>query len=339
VTEALGFYEKAAALRPEPGDIRFNEGVARLLLGDLKRGLLAYEGRFAKKERAPVRRKFKQPLWTGGDVTGKTILLHAEQGYGDTIQFARYVPLVARAGATVLLEVQQALKPLLARLQGVTQTVGRDQQGNSEPLPPFDRHQYLISLAHIFGTELNTIPAEIPYIRAPEERLKLWQQRLPPTDRLRVGLVWSGNPQVKTDARRSIGLPLITPLLSVPGIEFVSLHREVRAEHVATLQALPQIVHFGEQLNDFADTAALIANLDLVISSDTAVAHLAGAMGKRLWLLTMLSPDWRWLLHRSDSPWYPTARLYRQERFGDWTSVVARVHDDLVSLAQRKQRA
>ena len=336
MTEALGFFEKATALCPDKVDIRFNEGVARLLLGDVNWGLAAYEGRFGKTEQAPARRKFKQPLWTGGDLAGKTILLHAEQGHGDTIQFARYVPLVARVGATVLLEVQQALKPLLATLEGVSKIFGRDEQDNSEPPPPFDMHQYLISLAHIFGTELNTIPTAIPYIHAPEDRLKFWRERLPPSNRLRVGLTWSGNPQVKTDARRSIGLPLLAPLLSIPGIEFVSLHREVRAEHVATLQAMPQILHFGDQLADFADTAAVIANLDLVISSDTAVAHLAGAMGKPLWLLTMLSPDWRWLLDRSDSPWYPTARLYRQQRFGDWTSVVARVRDDLVSLTRHK---
>ena len=336
VAEALAYFEKALALRPDLTDIRFNEGLARLLLGDLKRGLEIYEGRFDKTEQAPQRRKFDQPLWTGGGLAGKTILVHAEQGHGDTIQFVRYVPLLARAGATVLLEVQQSLTALLAEVEGVARIFGRDQAGRSETLPAFDTHQYLVSLAHIMGTELHSIPTEIPYIRPPADRLELWRKRLPPADGLRVGLTWAGNPEVKSDARRSVGLPLFAPLVSVPGITFVSLHREVRPEHAATLRALPQIVHFGEQLRDFADTAALIAELDLVISSDTAVAHLAGAMGKPLWLLTMLSPDWRWLLQREDSPWYPTAKLYRQPRVGDWASVLDRVRDDLVRLTQAK---
>jgi tetratricopeptide (TPR) repeat protein len=336
VAEALGYFEKALALRPDLADIRFNEAVARLLLGDLKRGLQSYEGRFDKTEQAPARRKFNRPLWTGGDPAGRTILLHAEQGHGDTIQFVRYVPLLARAGATVLLEVQHALKPLLAGVEGVAHIFDRDQAGRSETLPAFDSHQYLISLPHVMGTELHSIPAEIPYIRAPQDRLELWRKRLPPADGLRVGLTWSGNPQVTSDVRRSVGLPLLAPLVSVPGVQFVSLHREVRPDHVATLRTLPQILHFGEQLRDFADTAALIAELDLVISSDTAVAHLAGAMGKPLWLLTMVSPDWRWLLDRDDSPWYPTAKLYRQEGIGDWVGVVERVREDLVRLTQAK---
>ncbi|HTV29782.1 MAG TPA: tetratricopeptide repeat protein [Xanthobacteraceae bacterium] len=333
VADALFYYEKALALRPDHPDIPFNEGLARLLLGDLKRGLQRYEGRFEKTEQAPLRRKFKAPYWEGGDLAGKTILLHAEQGHGDTIQFVRYAPLLAHMGATVLLEVQESLKPLLAGVEGVAQVFGRDERGRSEPLPDVDCQQYLISLAHIFGTELHSIPAAVPYIRAPAERLQVWRERLLPRQGLRVGLTWSGNPEVKTDTRRSIGLPALTPLASVPGVQLVSLHREVRAEHAQALRAFPHMVHLGGELRDFADTAAIISELDLVISSDTAVAHLAGAMGKPLWLLLMFAADWRWLLDRDDSPWYPTAKLYRQPRIGDWASVVKRVRADLAQRA------
>jgi hypothetical protein len=238
-----------------------------------------------------------------------------------------------------VLEVQQALKSLLASVEGVTQVFGRDDQGRSEKLPHFDTHQYLISLARVFGTELDTIPAAISYVQAPQDRLETWRQRLPPTGRLRVGLTWAGNQDVKTDVQRSIGLPRLAPALALPDVEFVSLHREVRPEHAGVLQRLPQVTHFGEELRDFADTAAVIAQLDLVVSTDTAVAHLAGAMGKPLWLLLKLSPDWRWLLDREDSPWYPTAKLYRQPRFGDWESVVARVHNDLARLVKARREA
>jgi tetratricopeptide (TPR) repeat protein len=333
VAEAVPYYEKALALRTDHPDIPFNEGLARLLLGDLKRGLVRYEGRFVKTEQAPPKRKFKAPFWEGGDLVGKTILLHSEQGHGDTIQFVRYAPLIARAGAKVLLEVQEKLKPLLAGVEGVAAVFGRDEHGRSEPLPHFDCHQYLISVARVSGTELHTIPAEIPYVRAPADRLDAWRKRLPPRGGLRVGLTWAGNAQVKTDARRSIGLPALTALADVPGVQFVSLHREVRAEHAQALRAFAGMIQFGGELRDFADTAAVISELDLVISSDTAVAHLAGAMGKPLWLLLMFSPDWRWLLERQDSPWYPTAKLYRQTRIGDWPGVVERVRADLVQMA------
>lgn len=305
----------------------------RLLLGDLRRGLKRYEGRFDKTEQAPRRRQFKAPFWEGGELSGKTILLHAEQGHGDTIQFVRYAPLVARAGAKVLLEVQQSLKALLAGVEGVAAVFGRDEQGRSERLPQFDCHQYLISLARVFGTELHTIPAEIPYIRPPADRVAAWRERLPPRRGLRVGLTWSGNAEVKTDHRRSIGLPGLMPLADVAGVQFVSLHRELRAEHAHALRAFTDLLHFAGELRDFADTAALIGELDLVISTDTAVAHLAGTMGKQLWLLVMFSPDWRWLLGREDNPWYPTAKLYRLPRFGDWPSVVERVRVDLAGIA------
>jgi tetratricopeptide (TPR) repeat protein len=329
VDEALRCFQAAVRLRSDHPDFSFNEGVALLLLGDLRAGLQRYEGRFHKTEQPPLVRSFRQPRWSGGDISGKRILLHAEQGLGDTVHFARYVPLVARRGAEVILEVQAPLKSLLAGLEGVSRIYAY-----GEDLPAFDLHQHLPSLGAVFETDLDSIPAGIPYIAPPSERVAQWSERLPPKQGLRVGLVWAGNPVFSGDATRSIGLARLAPILAVPGVQFFSLHRELRAEDAAVLQAHPHVVHVGAELTDLADTAALVSQLDLVIGSDTAVIHLAGALGKPVWLLTKRSPDWRWLLDRQDSPWYPTARLYRQPAIGDWATVVERVRRDLVELAQ-----
>ena len=328
VAEALSCFETAAGLRSDHPDTAFNLGIAHLLLGKLRPGLQGYERRFHKSEQPPLVRKFSKPLWTGDDIAGRRILLHAEQGLGDTIHFARYVPLVARRGAQVILEVQRPLKPLLASLAGVSRIVAV-----GEKLPDFDRHQYLASLGAVFKTDLDTIPADIPYIVAPADRLAKWRERLPPHRGPRIGLVWSGNPEFPSNALRSVGLARLAPILSVPGLQFISLHRELRAEDAAALQASPQLIHFGAELEDLADTAAVVAQLDLVIGSDTSVIHLAGAMGRPVWLLTRFAPDWRWMLNRGDSPWYPTARLYRQPRIGDWQSVVERVRQELIGWA------
>ena len=328
VAEALEHYQKAIELKAVHPDIPFNEGLARLLLGDLRDGFKRYEGRFQKTEQPPQIRKFKQRRWTGFDITGKRILLHDEQGLGDAIQFARYVPLVAQRGAEVILEVQAPLKTLLASVKGVSRVYARD-----ERLPAFDVHQYLLSLAAVFETELDSIPAKVPYLAAPADRIEKWRKRLPAKQGLRVGLVWSGNPAFAADATRSIGLARLAPLLSVPGVQFVSLHRELRVEDAPFLQKFPELIHFGTELTVFADTAAVVTDLDLVIGSDSAVIHLAGALAKPVWLLTKFSPDWRWMLDRQDNPWYPTAKLYRQPRLEDWESVVERVRHDLLELS------
>ena len=330
ITEASEYYQKAAALNTVHPDIPFNEGLARLLLGDLRHGFKRYEGRFQKTEHAPEIRKFKQPRWTGFDIAGKRILLHDEQGLGDAIHFARYVPLVAQRGAEVILQVQASLKILLASVKGVSEVYERGAR-----LPAFDVHQYLLSLADVFETELDSVPADVPYIAVPADRIEKWRKRLPGGKGLRVGLVWSGNPAFPGDGMRSIGLSRLAPLLSVPGVQFVSLHHEVRAEDAPILQKFSEVVHFGAELTDFADTAAIVSELDLVIGSDTAVIHLAGALAKPVWLLTKFSPDWRWMLDRQDNPWYPTAKLYRQPRRWDWDSVVERVRQDLVELSKR----
>ena len=333
IPEASEYYQKAVALNTVHPDIRFNEGLARLLLGDLRHGFKRYEGRFQKTEQAPEIRKFKQRRWTGFDIAGKRILLHDEQGLGDAIHFARYVPLVAQRGAEVILEVQAPLKALLASAKGVSRIYERGQR-----LPAFDVHQYLLSLGAVFETELDSVPAEVPYIAAPADRIEKWRQRLPAKQGLRVGVVWSGNPAFAGDAGRSIGLLRLAPLLSVPGVQFVGLHRELRSEDAALLQRFPELIHFGAELADLADTAALVGELDLVVGSDTAVIHLAGALAKPVWLLTKFSPDWRWLLDREDNPWYPTAKLYRQPRLGDWDSVVQRVRQDLAEWSKEANR-
>ncbi len=271
-------------------------------------------------------RDFAQPQWRGEDIAGKTILLHAEQGFGDTIQFVRYAPLVAAKGASVILEAPDSLMPLLDGFNGVTTMIAHGQA-----LPPFDLHCPLMSLPLAFGTTLATIPENGPYLRAPAERLEKWRTRLGALSGKRVGLVWSGKPAHKNDRNRSIALSRLAPLLAVAGVNFVSLQQDYRDADRAELANYPQLVRLDRELADFADTAAAVAALDLVITVDTAVAHLAGAMGKPVWILLSHVLDWRWLLERSDSPWYPSARLYRQAAIGDWDGVIARLAQDLAA--------
>jgi hypothetical protein len=254
-------------------------------------------------------------------LSGKTILLYAEQGVGDCLQFARYAPLVARRGARVLLAVHRELKALLSNLADAVFAEG-------EPLPPFDLRCPLLSLPLAFGTTLATIPDNVPYVHADAEQVARWQTRLGPSGSLRVGLAWSGNPAHKNDYRRSLAFDCLAPVLALPDVQFVSLQKKVRPADAERLRRSP-LIDLAAELNDFADTAAVVASLDLVIAVDTAVAHLAGAMGKPTWVLLPFSPDWRWLLDRDNSPWYPTARLFRQPRIGDWASVIARVAEEL----------
>jgi tetratricopeptide (TPR) repeat protein len=316
--EALASYTKALALRPDHATAHCNEGLARLVCGDFERGWRAYEWRWKMPAMPP--RNFAQPLWKGdADLAGKTILLHAEQGLGDTIQFCRYVPMVAARGAHVILEVQPPLKPLLGSLAGVGQIFAQ-----GERLPDFDLHCPLLSLPLAFDTRLETVPAAIPYIAGPPDRAALWATRLGPKAAPRVGIAWAGSAKHGYDRNRSIGLaPLL--VLAASGVGLISLQKEMSAQDRELLGAHEDILRLGEEFADFADTAAAIAELDLVISVDTAVAHLAGAMGKPVFMLLPYASDWRWLLDRSDSPWYPTARLFRQKQRGDWEAVVANV--------------
>lgn len=326
--EALASCSQATALNPAHVNAQWNEAMLRLRLGDFAGGWKKYEWRWKREGAAKKLRKFSQPLWLGQDaVAGNTILLHHEQGLGDTIQFARYATLLAKRDARVILEVQPPLKSLLSQIGGGVQVIGR-----GEDIPRFDLHCPLLSLPLACRTELGTIPADIPYLAAPADRIEQWKARLP-QGKQRVGLVWSGNATHKDDHNRSIALSRLAPLFDTPDIAFVSLQKELRDSDAATLAADLRITDLGSHFEDFSDTAAVIAQLDLVIAVDTSVAHLAGALGKPVWILLPFCPDWRWLLDRADSPWYPTARLFRQPRINDWDSVVAEVTRELALRA------
>ena len=328
---ALDSYAQALRLKPDYAEAHWNRSLSRLVLGDYERGFAEYEWRWKKKSPNPPPGPFKQPLWLGGEpLAGKTILLHAEQGLGDTLQFCRYVKQVAALGAEVVLEVQAALLPLLAGLAGAGRVVRR-----GEPLPAFDCHCPLLSLPLAFATRLDNIPAEAAYLQADPERAAAWRARLGgESGQPRIGLAWSGNPEHHNDHNRSIPLAEFARLAAGPG-QFVSLQKQVREADLAALRERPDILHFGDELGDFADTAALVAHLDLVVAVDTSVAHLAAALGKPVWLLLPFNPDWRWLLGRDDSPWYPGMRLFRQAGLGDWGGVIDRVKAALDAQAGR----
>ena len=323
--EALMSASRALLTRPDFAHARFVESVARLTLGDFAAGWRGYEARWSVGLLASQRRSFTVPLWSGEQsLAGKTVLLHAEQGFGDSIQFVRYAPLVARRGAAkIILEVQRELVPLLSGMAGVAAAIAR-----GERLPVFDLHCPLMSLPLAFATELTTVPADIPYIAPPHERLAAWRGRLP-EDRPLIGLTWSGDRSHDNDLNRSIQLKTLAPLLDVPNVAFVSLQHDIRERDLPVLQNLPNLFQIESKFCDFADTAAAISLMDAVISVDTAVAHLAGAMAKPLLLLLPYAADFRWLRERQDSPWYPTARLYRQPKFGDWEGAIAALAQDL----------
>jgi tetratricopeptide (TPR) repeat protein len=323
--EAMTHYDRAAALRPDFADAHHNAAFCRLSTGDLRRGWEDYEWRWQTAHLNAFKRSFAQDQWRGCDeIAGKTILLHAEQGLGDTLQFCRYVPHVAERGAHVILEVQKPLRDLMHTLPGAAKVVVK-----GEALPDFDLHCPLLSLPLAFGTELTTIPSAMPYLQAQPDAVAHWSRRLGPKVRPRIGIAWSGRAEQLNDHNRSIGLR--TFLSAITGVEasFVSLQREVRSADTAVLQERSDILHFGEELQNLSDTAALVANLDLVISVCTSVAHLAGALAKPVWVLLCYNADWRWLLDRDDSPWYPTARLFRQDESRAWDNVVKRVHATL----------
>jgi hypothetical protein len=328
--EAIAAFTRAIEINPAYAEAHFHRALALLVTGRFAQGWEEYEWRWAATKTKGMRPSFPFPEWNGEPLEGKGIYLYVEQGYGDAIMFARYAPMVAARGGTVLFCVRPAMKDLLAGLPDVQVGV----EGDSGP-----RCHYvcpLLSLPRIFKTDLASIPAQVPYIHAAPERIVKWQARIPRDGRLNVGLVWAGGRDFAGDRQRTIGLAPMLPLLGDPRVRYVSLHAELRQDDAALVAQHPEIVHFGSELADFADTAALIARLDLVISVDSAVAHLAGAMAKPMWLLLPYNPDFRWLLGREDSPWYPTARLFRQLAAGDWPGVIARVRDALAAPAQSR---
>jgi tetratricopeptide (TPR) repeat protein len=331
-TEALASYDRALALAADNAETHVNRSCVRLLLGDFAQGWPEFEWRWRTRDFAPWRRDFAAPLWLGEEsLAGRTILLHAEQGMGDALQFARYVPLVATRGARVVLEVPPPLTRLMSSVAGVAQVIGR-----GEALPPFDFHCPLLSLPLAFRTVRDAIPAGVPYLFPSAERAARWKQSVPDTGVRRIGLAWAGNADFKGDRSRSIGLERLSPLLSVGGVAFFSLQKDLRAGDRDILLKHPQVTPLGEAIADFDDTAAIMASLDIVISSDTSVVHLAGALGRPVWILLQQVADWRWSLDRADCPWYPTARLFRQPKLDDWESVVREVAG---ALAARSAQA
>jgi tetratricopeptide (TPR) repeat protein len=330
--EALACYDRAIALRPDYVEAHSNEGMCRMLIGDFHRGWQKLEWGWIAARQRNAKRNFSQPLLLGSDeLDGKTVLLHAEQGFGDMIQFCRYVPLVAERGARVILEVYEPLRELMGTLPGVAQFVT-----TGKPLPDFDTHCPLLSLPLALGAGSATILSQTPYLRASPQAVMDWNGRLGPGHRPRIGLAWSGRPSHDNDHNRSMRLSTLLSPLAGFNATYVSLLREVREDDAPVLQD-SDVLHFGEELKTYADTAALIANLDLVISVDTSVAHLAGALARPVWILLPFMPDWRWLLDREDSPWYPTARLFRQDESREWDSVMARVRAALDDDLRRRE--
>ena len=330
IAGALLSYRRCELLRPDHADLHLNKALAYLVAGDFTNGWREYEWRYQSKARPP--RKLPQPLWTGEDLAGKTILLHFEQGFGDTLQFIRYVPLLAARGARIVLEVQPALARLAATVKGAAQVVAA-----GEALPPFDFHCPLLSLPERFGTDLASIPADLPYLMPEAKAVARWRGEIGDAPALKVGLVWAGNAKHQNERQRSLDLERLTPLFELPGIRWFSLQVGERAADLARLPA-GKVVDLSRGLTDFAETAAVIANLDLVVAVDTSVVHLAGALARPVWAMLAFAPDWRWLLGREDSPWYPSVRLFRQARAGDWESVIARVRDALAIRAAAVQR-
>ncbi len=323
--EALRSCESAVALAPDFAFGHWNHSLLLLLMGDLRAGFDKYHWRWQTDTFQVIRRKFPQPLWLGQqDLHGATVLLHAEQGLGDTIQFCRYAPLLAERGARVIFEVETALYDLLRTLPGVDTLVRQ-----RDPLPAFDLYCPLMSLPIGCGTTLDTVPCAVPYLRTNPAKVWAWQDRLGPKTRPHVGLVWSGSTTHQADHLRSL---MLSDLLdSLPAeFEYISLQKEIRPGDMDAVQP-SGMAHFGDDLLTMDDTAALCACMDLVIAVDTSVAHLAGALGLPVWVLLPHMPDWRWLLERSDSPWYPSARLYRQQRAGDWSAPLAQVRADLLA--------
>lgn len=323
VTEAVEVYREACALHPGSDNLRYNCSFAELAAGDFEAGWESYERRWVVGA-GKANRVLPVPMWEGeAPLHGRTLLLHCEQGLGDTIQFGRYAALAAAQGATVFLVVQTPLRPLFATLPYLH---GLFVPG--ETVPAFDLHCPLLSAPRAFRTRLETIPADVPYLSAPAEKKAVWRERL--RGNRNVGIVWSGNPSHRHDHLRSIPLADFASITRDTPFRFFSLQKEIRPADAPILRSLAHIENLSDRLEDFGDTAAAMSSLDLVITVDTATAHLAGALGVRVWVLLAYAADWRWLVDRTDSPWYPTMRLFRQHTPGVWTRTLTEVRDALL---------
>jgi tetratricopeptide (TPR) repeat protein len=324
---AFEFYQRAAALRPGDAGMLWNIGLIHLRRGEFEKGWPLIEWR-KKIPGTPMNRGFAQPEWDGWNAVGKTLLVYGEGGYGDSIQFIRYVPLLRERAAQVVLECPPALVALFRSFPGMDELIT---QGDAPP--SFDVQISLPSLPGVFKTKLDNVPNRVPYLAAPDDRLAIWRDRVPSDGLLNLGICWAGNRQRSDDDARSCPPDLFGPLLRVPGARFFNLQLGTSAESLSG-----RLVDYTSKLRDFADTAAMVHYMDLVISVDTSVAHLAGALARPVWLLTSFVPAYQWLMERSDSPWYPTMRLFRQRKRGDWSGPLAEVEAALRGLARTIER-
>lgn len=333
IDEALAAHRTAMTLYPDDAEAHINYALTLLVSGDFVRGWREYEWRAHCTTFPCPYQKRAQPQWNGGFLEGKTLLIHPEQGLGDTIQFIRYLPMAATYGGRIVVECQPPLLRLAKKIPGASQWVSR----GVESVPAFDLHCPMLSLPNVLWTTLERVPNEVPYLSPDKEWVDQWAQRLGPRKKpLRVGLVWRGSPGHKNDRNRSLGEGALASLEN-DAIEFVSLQKSDPDKPPPPSPGLA-LTDVTSGITDFADTAAIIANLDLVLSVDTSVAHLAGAMGARVWTLLPFSPDWRWILNRDDTPWYPTMQLFRQKKIGDWAEVIGRVRTALGELRDVRSR-
>jgi tetratricopeptide (TPR) repeat protein len=323
--EGIAAFRQAIALRPDFAGAHNNLSLALLARGDFQQGWEEFEWRLKCEDFPSHLRNLTEPQWDGCPLEGRTILLHTEQGFGDAIQFIRYLPLVAQRGGKIIIECYAELQRLFQTVAGRCQIVVRGQ-----PLPAFDLHCPLLSLPRVFGTNFANLPQIVPYLSPDPALVEAWSRTLgAPDGQLRVGLAWAGNPRYKWDRTRSVNLQQLAPFAAARGVKFYSLQKGPPGEQAKNPPVGLELVDLGPELNDFVDTAAVMSLMDLIITTDTSVPHLAGALGRSVWVMLQLVPDFRWLRDRTDSPWYPTMRLFRQPTWGDWDSVITRVVDAL----------
>ena len=326
LAEALACYERALAVSPERPRVNFSRAMAFLQSGDLRRGFAELRWQYLCD--GAVAPFFSGPGWDGAPLDGRTILLHDHQGLGDMIQFIRYAPLVAARGGRVVVACSRPLNRLLKRCDGVADAFHR-----FDETPPYDHQRVLMSLPDLFGTTLETVPAAVPYLSADPVDVARWADDVGAEAGFKIGIAWQGNPGHDKDRERSFPIHFFESLARVPGVRLFSLQKGYGVEQIEGLKGRFSVTDLGSRTSDMLDTAAVIANLDLVIAPDTAVAHLAGALGAPVWVALPYAPDWRWMLGREDCPWYPSMRLFRQPGWGDWPSVFQRIHDAAERLA------
>jgi tetratricopeptide (TPR) repeat protein len=323
--EALKCYQRAIELKPTDAEAHWNMSNVLLLTGDFRGGWEEYEWLWKTKDHVGRQRTYSQPLWDGSDIAGKKILLYAEYGFGDTLQYIRYASYVRKRHGTVIVECQKELTSLLRNVEGVCKVVAQ-----GELLPEFDMCFPLMRLPVVFNTSMENMPARIPYINADSALVERWKHKIGDSgSQVKIGLAWSGG---GLPLKKSCSLEIFAPLAGLKRITFYSLQKGEPGKQAMNPPASMKIIDYTDEINEFSDTAALIENLDLVISVDTSVAHLAGALGKPVWVLLPFVPDWRWFLDREDSPWYPTMRLFRQSSLGEWSTVINRIAQELNKL-------